>query len=76
VTEIQRQKKCPIELLFWALIYTWRQNLYTGNIFFLDIQQTIKRKIKKKMRGFFYGLQVGVEILTSKIRHENQVKKV
>jgi hypothetical protein len=51
VTEIQRQNKSPNEELFWALIYTWRQNLYTGNNL-QEIQQTIKRQIEK-WRGFF-----------------------
>jgi hypothetical protein len=43
---------------------------YTGNNL-QEIQQTIKHQIEK-WRGFFFnGVQVGVEILISKISHEN-----
>jgi hypothetical protein len=50
-----------------AVIYTWRQNLYTGNICLVK-----SAKIKRKIENFFNGVvQVGAEILTSKIRNEN-----
>jgi hypothetical protein len=38
----------------------------------LQIQQTIKRQIEK-WRGFLNGVQVGVEILTSKIRMKTAI---
>jgi hypothetical protein len=60
----------PNEQLFWALIYTWRQNLYTGNICLSKFSKESSVKLKNGA-DFFNGVQVGVEILTSKIRHEN-----
>jgi hypothetical protein len=63
VTEIQRQNKCPNEILFWALIYTWRQNLYTGNILLVNSANNQASKLKNGV-DFFNGVQVGVEILT------------
>jgi hypothetical protein len=48
----------------------WRQNLYTGNIFLSKFSKQSSVKLKK-WREFFNGVQVGVEILTSKVRHGN-----
>jgi hypothetical protein len=49
---------------------TWRQNLYTGNIFLSKFSKQSSVKLKN-VADFFNGVQVGVEILTSKIRQEN-----
>jgi hypothetical protein len=44
--------------------------LYTGIIFLSKISKQSSVKLKNGA-GFFNCVQVGVEILTSKIRHEN-----
>jgi hypothetical protein len=44
--------------------------LYTGNIFLSKFSKQSSVKLKNGP-DFFNGVQVGVEILTSKIRHEN-----
>jgi hypothetical protein len=48
----------------------WRQNLYTGNIFLSKFSKQSRVKLKNGA-DVLNGVQVGVEILTSKIRHEN-----
>jgi hypothetical protein len=44
--------------------------LYTGNIFLYKFSKQSSVKLKN-CADFFDSVQVGVEILTSKIRHEN-----
>jgi hypothetical protein len=44
--------------------------LYTGKIFLSKFSKQSSVKLKNGA-DFFNGVQVGVEILTSKIRHEN-----
>jgi hypothetical protein len=44
--------------------------LYTGNIFLSKFSKQPSAKLKNGA-DFFNGVQVGVEILISKIRHEN-----
>jgi hypothetical protein len=44
--------------------------LHTGNIFLSKFSKQPSVKLKNGA-DFFNGVQVGVEILTSKIRHEN-----
>jgi hypothetical protein len=44
--------------------------LYTANIFLSKFSKQSSVKLKNDA-DFFNGVQVGVEILTSKIRHEN-----
>jgi hypothetical protein len=44
--------------------------LYTGNIFLSKFSKQSSIKLKNGTE-FFNGVQVGVEILTSKIRHES-----
>jgi hypothetical protein len=44
--------------------------LYTGNIFLSKFSKQSSVKLKNGA-DFFNGVQVGVKIITSKIRHEN-----